>query len=326
MSGCGDSSGPSNPDTPPPRILPAACQSIDHLRIVDVGSEAQLKSALESALPGDLIVLADGVYPGHYDIRRSGSPGLGIGLCGSSRATIDVGSWNRSGIRLQGANYWTLSGFSVTNGVFAILAEDSDHNRFQGLTLHGLAQEGMILRLSSSHNLIQDNTIYDTGLGVPDWGEGIYIGSTPAKWVGGQPDRSDENLILNNSIGPGVTAEHIDVKAGSSNGTIRGNRFDGAGMLQTYEWLPWVHVMGNGWTVEENEGVNGAAHGFKAYRDTLGWGNGNIFSRNTVDLRAPGFGFLIDRATVGNIVRCDNVVLNAGSGFSNVSCSNDSIR
>jgi hypothetical protein len=41
------------------------------------------------------------------------------------------------------------------------------------------------------------------------------------------PDRSDRNQALNNTIGPDVTAEHVDIKEGTQSGVVRGNTFNG---------------------------------------------------------------------------------------------------
>ena len=47
----------------------------------------------------------------------------------------------------------------------------------------------------------------------------MYVGSDKGKWgtysaSKSTPDKSDNNLILNNKFGPGITAERIDVKGG----------------------------------------------------------------------------------------------------------------
>ena len=56
---------------------------------VDVTSAEELASALERARPGDVILLADGVYPGQFVIAVSGTPDAPITLCGSRRAALD---------------------------------------------------------------------------------------------------------------------------------------------------------------------------------------------------------------------------------------------
>ncbi|MFC1660935.1 right-handed parallel beta-helix repeat-containing protein [Gemmatimonadota bacterium] len=280
---------------------------------------------MAGALPGDLLVLANRIFTGHFETSRSGTPTLGIGLCGSSQTVIDVNDLGRSGLRLEGANYWTVAGFTITGGLFGIFAAESSHNRITGMTIHGIGQEAIIFRRSSSQNVIEGNTIYDTGLTVPEFGEGVYLGTSYGRWENGDPDRSDGNIIIGNTFGPNVRAEHIDVKEGTTGGLIANNAFDGAGMIPTFAWGPhsWVTVQGNGYTIRENSGTRAVRHGFKVFQELPGWGNGNVFSKNTADVGAEGFGFLIDLDTSGNIVLCDNVVLNAGSGLANIQCLSD---
>jgi hypothetical protein len=52
--------GPSS--SPALNTLPAACAGAAHVRRVNVATADALETALAAAQPGDLIVLADGVY------------------------------------------------------------------------------------------------------------------------------------------------------------------------------------------------------------------------------------------------------------------------
>jgi hypothetical protein len=49
-------------------------------------------------------------------------------------------------------------------------------------------------------------------------------------------------------------------------------------------------------------------------------GNGNVFTRNRAEVDGPGYGFNIAGRSSGNVVKCDNVVVNAGDGYANVPC------
>ncbi|MFC1660018.1 Ig-like domain-containing protein [Gemmatimonadota bacterium] len=310
---------------PPPSGLPASCQGISHTRLVEVASREELRAALGVANPGDLIVLKDRVFTGGYEIERSGTASKGIGLCGSPRAVIDAGTMTEwAGLRLRETDYWTFAGFTITNGLFGIMADESSHNRVSGLTIHGIGQEAIHFKEASSHNVIEGNAIYNTGLRDTRYGEGVYIGSSYGKWTNGQPDRSDGNIIVGNTFGPNVRADHIDIKEGTTGGVISGNVFDGTGMDSAYEWQAWVHIQGNGYKVEYNSGRKAVKHGFKVFKELAGWGNNNVFSNNTADVQADGYGFLIDMATSGNVVQCNNVARNAGSGLTNISCQGGS--
>lgn len=51
-------------------------------RAIPVANAAELTSALAEAMPGDRIVLADGVYSGNYVIDRNGTEADPIAICG----------------------------------------------------------------------------------------------------------------------------------------------------------------------------------------------------------------------------------------------------
>jgi hypothetical protein len=176
-------------------------------------------------------------------------------------------------------------------------------------------------------NRIEGCRIYDTGRWVAEFGEGVYIGTAWVDWAGGSPDRSDGNLIVGNHFGPDVRAEHVDAKAGTTGGVIRENTFDGTGLIMSRESWPasWVIISGSGYTVEGNIGAKAPRDGFFVRQPAPGWGNDNVFTKNTADVQGPGYGFHIGSDTSGNRVLCDNVVLNAGAGFASVTCQEDSV-
>jgi hypothetical protein len=123
--------------------------------------------------------------------------------------------------------------------------------------------------------------------------------------------------VSGNVVGPGTTAENIDIKEGTSGGIVSDNALDGAGMTETDSW---IDVKGNGWTIIGNRGVNAPLDGFQTHVTTPGWGEGNRFERNIAEVRARGYGFNIDVRGEGNTVTCDNDVRNAAAGMANVTC------
>ena len=58
-----------------------------------------------------------------------------------------------------------------------------------------------------------------------------------------------------------------------------------------------------------------------------GWGTGNVFIDNTLDLHAEGYGFRVPFGPRGvpldNTVACANAVTNAGAGFANIPCTSN---
>src|SRR5689334_23818521 len=69
-------------------------------RIVNVSTASQLTAALQNAMPGDEIRMADGTYAGHFTISRAGTTSAPIVLTGSRNAVID-GQSTSSGRAVQ---------------------------------------------------------------------------------------------------------------------------------------------------------------------------------------------------------------------------------
>jgi hypothetical protein len=190
-----------------------------------------------------------------------------------------------------------------------------------GVRVFRIGDEAIHFRDNSTDNLVRNSEISDTGLREPGFGEGLYFGQARSNWVNGQPDRSDRNKAINNRIGPNVRAEHLDLKEGTTGGEIRGNTFDGAGQSGANSADSWIDAKGNGYRITGNHGTSALLDGFQTHIILAGWGRDNVFSGNTADVRAAGFGFKIqlDGGTpAGNVVCTDNTVTSAGSGTANV--------
>jgi hypothetical protein len=307
----------ASPATPP------ACSTYAHSRSIPVSTSSQLGAALASARPGDLIELRDGRYPGGWVITASGAAGAPIVLCGSKNAVLEGGSFSRDVLTLR-ASYWIIAGLSLTRGLRGVYTERASHNVLEYLSIWNLGQEAVHWRVFSSHNVIRRSAIQETGRSTPEWGEGVYIGSYRGHWCKStscQPDRSDSNAVIENVIGPDVTAESVDAKEGSTGGIIQRNTFNGRGMVRSQSWVDaWVEIAGNGYTVSDNQGSASPHDGFQVVVVATGWGNDNLFSRNIAEVGADGFGFRLNSKGSGNRVTCDNVVRAATAGFTNVSC------
>lgn len=305
---------------------PAApsCDAYPAVRDVPVAGAPALHDALRTARAGDRIRLADGVYAGRFTLAASGTTEQPIVLCGTRAAVLDGGSVSTGNVVTLTANHWILDGFSIRNGVRGVLAERASDNVLRGLDVSEIGQEAIHIRIFSSRNVVERSVIHRTGRVAAEWGEGVYLGSWTGHWctfTACEPDRSDGNQVLDNVFGPGVTAEHVDAKEGTSGGVVRGNTFDGTGMVLAQDWIDsWVLVQGNGYTIAGNRGSRSLRHGFETEVMVSGWGNDNRFTDNVADVGASGYGFLIRTGTFGNVVSCTNTVTNAGSGYSNVGC------
>jgi len=306
--------------TPEPVERPDAVEGCDDGSVVD--SASTLQSALDGAQPGDVIQIAPGTYTGNFVITPSGTASDPITLCGSADSILDGGDVEGGYVvHLNGASYWRLVGFTVTNGQKGVMADGTVGSVIQGLTVHTIGDEAIHLRRFSTDNLVTGNDVSVTGLRREKFGEGIYVGTAESNWcdiTGCEPDTSDRNVVEGNTIHQ-TTAEAIDVKEGTTGGIVRGNTFDGSGMHEDGA-DSWVDIKGNDWLIEGNVGTDSLLDGFQTHEILDGWGTRNVFRGNTANVNGPGFGFSLTPAR-DNVVTCDNQASAAGEGLANVTCS-----
>lgn len=317
-SGSAAPSSPFSVPLPPP----ASCEGVP---AVDVSTAAALQRALDDAVPGQVIRLADGRYEGNFVATAKAGAEAPIHLCGSRGAVLDGGKIDGAyTLHLSGAAYWQVTGLTVTGGKKGVMVDGGVGNWLEGLLVTSIGDEAIHLRAGSTDNVVTGNTVRDTGLRRAKFGEGIYIGTAESNWCrisNCQPDRSDRNLVEGNDIS-GTTAESVDIKEGTSGGVLRGNTFDGSTMEESDSW---VDVKGNGWRIEDNSGTAAPEDGFQVHEVVDGWGRDNVFTGNTGRVDAQGY--VVDVAGPRAIqesttVTCDNSADGAGSGLSNVDCGN----
>ena len=283
---------------------------------IDVSTAAQLKTALAGAKPGDTIKLADGTYTGNFKTTVSGSSSAPITLTGSAKAVLTAGGGY--GLHLNGASYWQVKGITVTGGQKGIMIDSATRVVIDGVTVHGLDMEGVHFRKSSTYGTIRNSTIYDTGNDGRGMGEGVYVGS-----AGGTSDKSDHVQILDNTIGPDVGGEAIDLKEGTTGGRVAGNSFDGRGLTGANYDDSWIDVKGNNYVIENNTGKNTTNNGFETHTQQSGWGCGTVFRNNRSDLTgATGSGRYAFNITNYDASRCKVTIdrsntVTGGKGLAN---------
>ncbi len=301
-------------------------------RIIYVSSEKQLQSALDNARAGNEIILRDGIYKGNFKIPkgRNGTEQKPIFLHGSNKTILD-GNTTQTGyvLHLQ-SNYWHIKGISITNGLKGLMCDKANYNVIDSVSIYNIGEEALHLRKFSTHNILKNNIITNTGLKIPDYGEGIYIGMAISNWSkysDGKEDRCDSNIVVNNKIGPGITAECIDIKEGTTGNMIVNNVFDAQGITGANSADSWMDVKGNGTLIEGNIGYNKAGSilkdGYQVHCAVQGWGNNNIFRNNICEVYADGYGFnIVEKSrkgtATGNKVYKNNKVVGAERGVCNV--------
>jgi hypothetical protein len=303
---------------PAPPAAPArSCEGADVVDVVDANG---LQQALDRAVPGQVVRLADGRYEGAFVASADAPADAPIQLCGGRGAILDGGEIDGDyTLHLSGSSYWIVSGFTVTGGQKGVMVDGGVGNRIEGLLVTSMGDEAIHLRTHSTDNAVVGNSIRDTGLRKPKYGEGIYVGSAESNWcqlTDCEPDRSDRNLVEANDIA-GTTAEAVDIKEGTSDGVLRGNVFDGSAMVESDSW---VDVKGNDWTVEDNTGTSSTADGFQVHEVVDGWGRGAVFRGNAVD-DVPGLAINVAGPSTirdDTMITCDNDAGDAGR--SNVTC------
>jgi hypothetical protein len=300
------------------------CADASYSRLVNVSTLTQLSSAMTNAQPGDKIVLADGNYAGKVKSSISGTATKPILLCGSRNAVINAGSTSASGYAIViTGSHWIVDGFTITNSQQGIRFLSGRHNVIRRLRLYQIGQEAISLKGNSSRNIVEENVIHDFGIYRPEYGEGVYVGTANSQWCTWSnclPDRSDSNVVRLNTIGPGIGAEAVDIKEGSTGNVVANNIFNGR---NSPHMLQWVVVFGNDATVRDNRAEVAPRHGYYVERVVEGWGERARFINNTGDLAGgSGYAFRVGnypKATVN--LDCSNVVTNATLGFSNVTCT-----
>jgi len=290
---------------------------------VQVRTAGQLSKALRGAKPGTTIKIAKGVYTGTFRLRARGTKARPITIIGAKGAVLR-GENVRKGkvLALDGAAWVKINGISVTNAQKGILVDRSHRVLLDRVKVFGTGMEAVHFRYGTTDSVIRYSRIFDTGLYKPQFGEGVYIGSAQSNQ---KNDSSDRNSVHHNVIGPNVRAEGVDAKEYSSGGKIYANRFDGRGLSGKNYADSWVDIKGNGYLVAGNKGANTLADGMQVHSVANGWGCGNVFKGNTLDLRAaPGidgraFGIFAPDATTTckTTVTPDNQVT-AGTGLTNV--------
>jgi hypothetical protein len=276
-----------------------------------VSTAAQLAAALKAAGPGTVIDLTKGTYAGSFTATTSGTKARPITLCGAADAVID-GKGASHILYLNGASWWRLSGFQITDGDKGLTLAHASFDTVTRLYIHGTTGPAVHVNSFSSDNVFNGVTVKGTRA------EGFYIGSARHNWClysGCKPDRSDRNVIENCVIS-GIVYDPINIKEGTTGGELLDNRINGAGDSAK----DWINVKGNSYLIEGNVGVNSRQDGYDVHVILPGWGQHNVFTGNSGTVNGSGYGFYIQPGAVGNTVACGQKVTGAALGYSNVAC------
>ncbi len=268
-----------------------------------------IRNAMANAKPGDEIIIAPGTYTSQSGIKDAN--GNFVQLTGGTngdkdnpiilRGAIDPQTGDKPTLTMSGSklfmtitgDYWILKDFNIHGAKKGIILDDANHCQLINLEVHDIGEEAIHLRSNSSHNLIQNCNVHDTGITNSGIGEGIYIG-TDRKNHNIYAPNCDNNTIDNCHIGPFVRAEGIDIKEGTQNTIVRNCTFDAKGI----------------------SGQN-SADAFIDLKGSMAFIYNNTFNRNGSTVLSSGIDF--QKRIEGNTSGYRNAIFNNTFNFDNVS-------
>lgn len=130
---------------------------------VTVTTEAQLKTAVANASPGDVIKVSGTIYlTSTLQLLKSGTSSAKINLTGgTSYATIDCSGVSGWGIKCNGS-YWNISYLNIRNaGDCGLVFQTGGYNWVNKLRTYGCGDSGLQIYNGSHHNSINYCTSYD---------------------------------------------------------------------------------------------------------------------------------------------------------------------
>ena len=317
---------------------PAAVAQLDAaLRVVEVSSAEALMIALNTAMPGDDIVVAPGTYTG--SASHSGNSGAyffsGIDGTADHPITIESADVSNEAI-LQGTttgsnyvlyitgDYWNIKNLRITTGKKGIMLDNANSAQITGCEVYNIGEEGVHFRDGSSNGLIESCHIHDTGVVTPGFGEAVYVGSDKLKWKsndvdGGFNPATDHITIRGCTIGPGVAAELVDIKEGSTSTIVEGCTLLGAGISGANSADSFIDVKGNSDIIRDNiarrQGNPIVVDAFQIHQIVNGWGQTAVFTGNTVDFDTNTTGFVVNASSGTTATASNNTRTPAGAMY-----------
>lgn len=269
----------------------------DDTRIVRVSSASELNDALSSARAGDEIILSPGTYsndkwmgkwavfwaeadgtPDKPIVLRSEDPDDKAVLCGvtqEEKVVLDITG-----------SYWEIRDLVICEGSKGIFLNKSEHSVISDCEVYNTGSEAVHIIDNSSYNLIENCFIHHAGTVSPQYGEGVYIGSS--KNTDKYGHECHYNAVRGCTFGPEIAADHVDIKEYTLGNIVEYCTFDGTGIKGENGGDSFVEVKGNDCIVRYNTGRrNGCEKQLYAFDTAVlvdGWGQHNKFYDNTVYL------------------------------------------
>jgi hypothetical protein len=272
-----------------------------------------------------VVRLNPGNYGANIDVTTTGTPDRPVWICGPRTAVIDNADITKGyGFRVNGASNLVIAGMTVRNVQKGLAVLYSKAVTLADLRVENIGDEAIHLKNQTTDSTVIGNSIAGTGRTAPNYGEGVYVGTAAGNlcaYNSCEPDVTDRNLIAFNDIS-GTTAESIEAKGTTSDGTIWKNTMNGSAITST-DSDSLVQILGSGWVVAGNTGTATPADTIQVWADTdNGRGGNNIVYGNAENDTFPGYAVRMPFAEAGNVVGCDNTAPAAGLGVTNKTCQN----
>ncbi|WP_239404636.1 hypothetical protein [Frankia sp. Cj3] len=315
---------------------------------------ATAQSAINSAIPGDVITLASGTtFNGKLVISNlHGTAATPITVIGGNATTsiVDAGTTS-SGyvVQVDLSSYLILKNFKVQNGQKAVMVERSNNITLDGITATLIGQEAIHFRNECYDCTAKNCTVSYTGQTDAGFGEAFYLGTAVSNWgvtttrkpaaAVGYPDLTKRITIgPNNTAGPHVTAECVDIKEGTLNNFITGNNWDGTDIQGANSATSLLSIKGSGNVIDGDTGTHVNADGYRTVTVSgipsqflstyTNWDgttqpgvvlcSNNEFKNLTLTgAPATGYGVNIVNGS-GNVVRTSVSATSFGAGTSNI--------
>ncbi len=266
-------------------------------RKVMVSTTEELHAALKDATAGDEIILKEGTYLSEkwidiwavFYAEASGTAEKPIIIRSEDpeHPAVITGRdvEDKVGLRIKGS-YWEIRDLKICTAAKGIFLEQSEHSIISGCEVYNIGGEAIHIIDDSSYNLVESCYIHDTGKATPQYGEGVYIGSSHN--TEGYGYECHYNTVRSCKFGPDITADHVDIKEFTIRNLVEYCTFDGTGIMGENGGDSFIEVKGNECTVRYNTGWrNGCEKMLYAFDLNVqldGWGQNNKFYDNTVYL------------------------------------------
>ena len=290
----------------------------------------EIQEALQTAQPRDNIVIAPGTFTSDGSNSGSskasffgyadGTPSAPITLSSedtTNRAVLSGTTLEHKYVLYITGDHWNISGLDLKNGQKGLILDNADHTYVTNVNVHEIGTEGIHIRDGSSYCVIDRCHVYNTGRVRPGIGEGIYVGSAVNHWD--KFEKTHTDVVINNcTLGPNVTAEHVDIKEGTVGTIVKNCHLDGTGISGEHYADSFMDVKGNYSIIRNNIGYrndNGnIVDAFQTHEKVNVWGFNNYFYNNELYLN-HGSVNIVD-ASSGSALVSENIHHPGGTLYS----------